>query len=53
MRLPERGPGEIGDLVRAFNSMTRSLEDGRHELLEQNRRLEEAERHKSELISIV
>ncbi|MGZ4355128.1 MAG: ATP-binding protein [Gaiellaceae bacterium] len=52
-RLPERGPGEIGMLTRAFNAMAGSLEQQRRELLEQNRRLEEAERQKSELISIV
>lgn len=52
-RLPERGPDEIGELARAFNAMARSLEDGRRELTDQNKRLAEAERYQSELISIV
>jgi signal transduction histidine kinase len=52
-RLPEQGAGEVADLARAFNSMTRALDDARRELLRQNTRLEEAERQKSELISMV
>jgi signal transduction histidine kinase len=52
-RLPEKGPGEVGDLTRAFNHMARSLEEGRRELLAQNERLQASERQKSELISIV
>ena len=52
-RLPERGPGEVADLARAFNAMARSLDEGRRELLHQNELLTQAERHQSELISIV
>jgi len=44
---------EVGALVSAFNSMTRSLELGRSELLLQNQRLREGERHKRDLISMV
>ncbi len=52
-RLPEGGPDELGDLGRAFNSMARSLDHSRGELLHQNEMLAQAERQKSELISIV
>jgi signal transduction histidine kinase len=48
-RLNEGGPGEIGELTRAFNSMAENLERSRHELEQQN----ESERMKSELVSIV
>jgi signal transduction histidine kinase len=53
IRLEEGGAGEVGALVSAFNSMTRSLELGRRELLVQNERLREGERHKRDLISMV
>jgi signal transduction histidine kinase len=53
IRLEEGGSAEVGTLVAAFNSMTRSLELGRHELLTQNERLREGERHKRDLISMV
>ncbi|MFL5953437.1 MAG: ATP-binding protein [Gaiellaceae bacterium] len=53
VRVEQRGSGEVGDLVSAFNSMTRSLELGRLELLEQNERLRESEQHKRDLISMV
>jgi signal transduction histidine kinase len=53
IRLPEEGVGEVAALGAAFNSMTRSLEEGRRALLEQNERLQESERHKSDLISMV
>ncbi|MDX6475633.1 MAG: hypothetical protein QOH95_1144, partial [Gaiellaceae bacterium] len=53
VRVEERGAGEVGALVGAFNSMTRALEHGRQELLEQNDRLRESEEHKRELISMV
>jgi signal transduction histidine kinase len=53
VRVPERGPGEIAALAAAFNAMTRALEEGRRTLLDQNRRLQESERHKSEVISMV
>ena len=53
VRVEQRGAGEVGDLATAFNSMTRSLEVGRRELLEQNERLRESEQHKRDLISMV
>ena len=53
VRLDEGGAGEVGTLVSAFNSMTRSLEVGRRELLLQNERLRESEKHKRDLISMV
>jgi signal transduction histidine kinase len=52
-RLEEEGPGEIGALTQAFNSMARSLEVGRDELVAQNEALQASEHAKSELISIV
>jgi len=53
VRVEEAGAGEIASLVSAFNSMTRSLELSRRELLEQNDRLRESEEHKRDLISMV
>jgi signal transduction histidine kinase len=53
VRLDESGAGEVGGLLSAFNSMTRALELGRRELLEQNERLRESEQHKRDLISMV
>jgi signal transduction histidine kinase len=53
VRVEERGAGEVGALVGAFNSMTRALEHGRQELLEQNTLLRESEEHKRDLISMV
>jgi signal transduction histidine kinase len=53
VRVEERGAGEVGALVGAFNSMTRALEHSREELLEQNERLRESEEHKRDLISMV
>jgi signal transduction histidine kinase len=52
-RLREGGPGEIGELTRAFNSMAEKLERNRDELEAQNQQLRESERMKSELVSIV
>lgn len=52
-RLPERGPGEIGELTRSFNAMAERLEQGRRELQAQNDELRESERMKTELVSIV
>jgi signal transduction histidine kinase len=52
-RVPEQGPGEVGELTRAFNAMAARLEENRRELEQQNARLRESERLKSELISIV
>jgi two-component system, OmpR family, sensor histidine kinase MtrB len=53
LRLPPEGPGEVGELTRAFNAMAERLEQGRHELEEQNEELRESERMKTELVSIV
>jgi signal transduction histidine kinase len=52
-RVDEHGVAEVGALQRAFNSMAASLERGRRELEEQNRKLRESERVKSELVSNV
>jgi len=52
-RVDERGVGEVGDLQQAFNSMAVSLERGRRDLEEQNQKLRESERVKSELVSSV
>ena len=40
VQVPESGPGEVGELARSFNEMSRSLERSRAELGEQNLRLE-------------
>ena len=53
VRLEPGGTAEVGTLVTAFNSMTRSLELGRHQLILQNEQLREGERHKRDLISMV
>ncbi len=53
LRLPTEGPGEVGELTRAFNDMAGHLEEGRGELEEQNEKLRESERMKTELVSIV
>ncbi len=53
VRLPEKGVGEIAALAAAFNAMTRALDAGRRTLVDQNERLQESERHKSDVISIV
>jgi signal transduction histidine kinase len=53
LRLHEGGPGEVGDLTRAFNTMAEALDQGRSELEEQNARLRQSEQVKSELVSIV
>jgi signal transduction histidine kinase len=52
-RLEPQGVGEIEDLTHAFNRMAERLETSRRELEEQNARLRESERAKSELVSIV
>jgi signal transduction histidine kinase len=52
-RVDEHGVAEVGTLQRAFNSMAASLERGRRALEEQNRKLRESERVKSELVSSV
>jgi signal transduction histidine kinase len=52
-RLPTGGPGEVDQLEQTFNMMAASLEQSRNDLEEQNRRLVESERLKSELVSNV
>jgi signal transduction histidine kinase len=52
-RLDEGGPGEVGALTASFNRMAEQLQRGRAELEEQNAKLRESERLKSELVSIV
>jgi signal transduction histidine kinase len=52
-RIPEAGPAELAELGRAFNRMAGALEENRDTLLEQNRRLRENERRKTELITVV
>jgi signal transduction histidine kinase len=52
-RLEPRGAGEVEDLTHAFNRMAERLEASRRELEEQNERLRESERAKSELVSVV
>ncbi len=52
-RLPEEGPGEVGELTRAFNEMAERLEVNHDELEQQNDELRESERGKTELVSIV
>ena len=44
LRLPEEGPGEVGELTRAFNEMAERLEESHHELEAQNEELRESER---------
>ena len=53
LRLPEEGPGEIGELTRSFNEMAERLERNRAELQQQNEELRESERMKTELVNIV
>ncbi len=53
LRLPEEGPGEVGELTRAFNEMAERLEVNHAELEQQNEELRESERMKTELVSIV
>ena len=52
-RLPDAGPGEVGELTRSFNEMAAGLQANHAELERQNAKLRESERLKSELISIV
>jgi signal transduction histidine kinase len=52
-RLEEGGPGEVGELTRAFNEMAERLAAARIELEAQNARLRESERLKSELVNTV
>jgi signal transduction histidine kinase len=52
-RVPEHGPGEVGELTVAFNRMADALERSREELESQNEQLRQSERRKSELVRIV
>jgi signal transduction histidine kinase len=52
-RLVEGGPGEVGELERAFNEMAERLARARAELEAQNAQLRENERLKSELVNTV
>jgi signal transduction histidine kinase len=52
-RIPEHGPGEVGELTVAFNRMADALERNRAELESQNEQLRQSERRKSELVRIV
>jgi len=52
-RLEPHGIGEVAELTDAFNRMAERLEASRRELEDQNRRLRESERAKSELVSVV
>ncbi len=52
-RLPEEGPGEIGELTRSFNRMAERLAEQRDELERQNAALRESEQLKTELLSTV
>jgi signal transduction histidine kinase len=53
VRLDERRRDEFGELGHAFNEMTESLAATRDELVSRAESLEQSERHKSELISMV
>jgi signal transduction histidine kinase len=53
LRLPEQGPGEIGELTKSFNEMAERIEQNHAELEAQNAELRESERMKTELVSIV
>jgi signal transduction histidine kinase len=53
VRLNDRRRDEFGELAQVFNTMTESLAVSRSELIERAERLEQSERHKSELISMV
>jgi two-component system sensor histidine kinase/response regulator len=52
-RVPTDGPGEVGELERAFNTMAASLERTLADLEERNLTLVESERAKGELVSNV
>jgi signal transduction histidine kinase len=53
LRLPEDGPGEVGELTRSFNEMAQRLTESRQELERQNAALRESEQLKTELLSTV
>ena len=53
VRLHEGGPGEVGELTRSFNEMAERLESTQRELEEQNAKLRQSDRMKSELVNTV
>jgi signal transduction histidine kinase len=53
VRLNEGGPGEVGELTRSFNEMAERLESTQRELAEQNAKLRQSDRMKSELVNTV
>jgi signal transduction histidine kinase len=53
LRLPLKGPGEVGELTRAFNEMAERIEQNNAELEQQNEELRNSERTKTELVNIV
>ncbi len=53
LRLPLQGPGEVGELTRAFNEMAEQIEQKNAALEQQNEELRESERMKTELVNIV
>jgi signal transduction histidine kinase len=53
IRLDEGGPGEVGELERAFNEMAERLARARIELEAQNAQLRQSERLKTELVNTV
>ena len=52
-RLPEEGPGEVGELRRAFNEMAHGSRSATPSSEQQSAELRESERMKTELVSIV
>jgi signal transduction histidine kinase len=53
LRLEEGGPGEVGELTRAFNEMAERLERALRDLETQNAQLRDSDRMKSELVNTV
>ncbi|MGH2921234.1 MAG: ATP-binding protein [Gaiellaceae bacterium] len=53
LRLEQGGPGEVGELTRAFNEMAERLERALRDLEEQNAQLRDSDRMKSELVNTV
>ena len=53
MRLHEGGPGEVGDLTRAFNEMAERLQVALGDLEEQNAQLRDSDRMKVGLVNTV
>jgi signal transduction histidine kinase len=53
LRLEEGGPGEVGELTRAFNEMAERLQRALGDLEAQNAQLRDSDRMKSELVNTV